>query len=228
MTELDLPTLAKRSFDLFVAHPLTFLILASPLVLESLNYSIWSPAVDLPLSLGSTVLSQIVVAAIIYAAATAHWGETPKIGESYQATIRRIGPLLEFLARYLGSVILLSITVVGLPFAVRTLVRWIFGVQEVVLKDATAKTAISQSCKLVEGRWWQLAAVALLTIIPSTLPSIITWILLDTSSLAVIGVSIGIDLLIVPFVNIFWTLLFFQLRDRQEPTVVMRGDLQPA
>ena len=61
---------------------------------------------------------------------------------------------------------LLAITVIGIPWAIRLFVRWNFAIYAVMLNDQNAKAAISFSCDLVTGRWWQMAGLLLATFAP--------------------------------------------------------------
>ncbi len=54
----------------------------------------------------------------------------------------------------------------GIPWAVRQAVRWVFIPQVVVFEGLPARDALRRSSQLVRGRWWRTAAlVGLLTLI---------------------------------------------------------------
>lgn len=61
-------------------------------------------------------------------------------------------------------VVLLFLTIVGIPWAVRQAVRWVFIPQVVVFEGLRARDALQRSAELVRGRWWRTAVlVGLLT-----------------------------------------------------------------
>ena len=60
--------------------------------------------------------------------------------------------------RSLG-VLLLAMTVIGLPFAVWKLVGWAFVQQEVLFTDKSIRESLRGSSELVRGRWWRAVRV---------------------------------------------------------------------
>ncbi|MEZ5296509.1 MAG: hypothetical protein R2697_09660 [Ilumatobacteraceae bacterium] len=55
----------------------------------------------------------------------------------------------------------LILTVVGIPWAIRQLVRYQFVPQAVVSEHRDARSALDRSSDLVRGRWWWTAGVVL-------------------------------------------------------------------
>jgi hypothetical protein len=54
--------------------------------------------------------------------------------------------------------ILLSIIVVGIPFAIRRFVRWSLFAQTAMLEDGGARGALRRGRELVDGYWWRRSA----------------------------------------------------------------------
>jgi hypothetical protein len=54
---------------------------------------------------------------------------------------------------------LLFVSVVGIPFGIRQLVRYQLAPQAVMLEGADGASALSRSRALVHGRWWRTALV---------------------------------------------------------------------
>jgi hypothetical protein len=54
--------------------------------------------------------------------------------------------------------ILLSIIVVGIPFAIRRFVRWSLFAQTAMLEDRGARGALRRGRELVDGYWWRRSA----------------------------------------------------------------------
>ena len=59
--------------------------------------------------------------------------------------------------RAAGVVIGLAITIVGIPWAIRQLIRYQFMPQVVVLEGRDGRSALARSTDLVRGRWWYIA-----------------------------------------------------------------------
>jgi hypothetical protein len=209
----NIPVLARQSLSLYSAHPLQLVLIAAVgvpinfVVIQGgfLNF-IWQIA-----SLG---LGELVFAALIYAAATARAGAVPDVLQSYRIALSKLATLLELLIRQLGAALLLAITIIGIPFAVRILVRWFFGTQAVVLNDLSAKEAISLSCRLVSGRWWRVAGTSLLVSVLFGGPAFAVFLAFGSSTASYVISSI-LSTIVRPFAAAFWTLLFLQLQDER-------------
>jgi hypothetical protein len=98
---------------------------------------------------------------------------------------------------------------------VRLLVRWYLAPQAVVLTNMGAKEAISRSCALLEGHWWQTAGYIVITLIPSILITAIVaaW---PPGELVSALVRSAFSVLILPLIAAFWTLLFLDLPETVE------------
>lgn len=118
------------------------------------------------------------------------------------------------MARQLGAILLLAITIVGIPLAIRIFVRWFLGTQGVVLRGLDAKDAISLSCHLAEGRWWRLALLMLLVPLLIAGPSIAAFLFLGYPGS--LTVSIPLTFALAPLLGCFWTLLFLNLEERTQ------------
>ncbi|HET7121502.1 MAG TPA: hypothetical protein VFI17_09685 [Solirubrobacterales bacterium] len=117
------------------------------------------------------------------------------------------------------SLFLLALTIIGLPFAIYKFVAWIFVKEEVLFEDRSLRGAMHGSSALVRGRWWHtvrvaafLAAVGIVTGPALTLALVFT-------SLPLIWINlIGsfIYALLIPYVALGETLLYFDLQARAE------------
>ncbi len=81
---------------------------------------------------------------------------------AYRRTFRRLGDLLSGLARSLGFVALLLVSIVGIPWGIRQLVRYQFLGPVVGLEGVGGQAALDRSSLLVRGRWVHVAGVVLL------------------------------------------------------------------
>ena len=203
--------LLRKSVSVYVHYPLPFAALASINVALGLA----TPRDYLLLELWTLALllvGNVIGACQTLAAASVSRGYGPRIVDSVRIASRKLKDVLEFTIRHFGAFILLLMTVIGIPWAVRIYVRWFFGLQAIVLDDLTAKEAISESCRLVERRWWSVALVLFLTFAAFAGP---VWILSigwpDSAAYPFVRIALGLT--VGPVVAIFWTLLFLGLQE---------------
>jgi len=212
--EFDIPHLMRQAIRIYAAHPIPLILIALvdlPLRVIVVDAGLWLPVV----AVASVAIGDIVFATLTYATATARRDSTVNPLTSYRIVLAKLITLLELLVRQIGAFFLLLITLVGIPFALRLLVRWIFGIQGVVLNDLNAKDAISHSCGLAAGRFWRLAGTMFLVFalfyVASGLAAWIVWGWeTSTESSIVTGV---LSTLLQPLFAAFWTLLFLRLQD---------------
>ena len=215
---MNVPALGRRAFSLFLSHPLQFLSIA--FVVVPLQAATLAADDDLWWWLSfpvSKFVSELVMGALTVAAATAASGGTPSFAGSYGVVLRRFRSILGVTVRYFGVVILLAMTVVGIPFAISRLIRWFFGIQGVVLRDLQAPEALALSSRVVMGLWWQIFGTIMLV---ASLVSVFWWAPLLLSwpfevrmvIWSVVGVTVW------PLVVSFYALLFLQLCERSENT----------
>lgn len=161
------------------------------------------------------VVPGIVFGALVVAGNDANNGITPSFRRGYASVLPKIGILTEYAVRYFGAVGLLTIGIVGIPFAIRTLVRWVMGTQAIVLDDLNAKEAISYSCRLVKGIWWRIVGTILavfLMLAPMEATFVILWWPYSVESILIGAV---VNLVIGPALALFWTTLFLCLESRR-------------
>lgn len=160
------------------------------------------------------VAQQVVYAALVYAGAS--FSDMTTIAaadtlEAYRTALRKLRDIVELFIREGVAASLLTITVVGIPWAVRLFVRWNFAIYAVVLNDVNAKGAISFSCDLVTGRWWQIAGLLFATSAPGVLISLAVLLITQTTLTSAVFWVIY-SLLVTPLIATFWTLQFLELR----------------
>ena len=81
---------------------------------------------------------------------------------AYRRTFTRFGDLLRALIRSVVFVGLLLVSVVGIPWGLRQLVRYQFLAPAVALEGLGGQAALDRSSQLVRGRWFHVAGVVLL------------------------------------------------------------------
>ena len=143
-------------------------------------------------------------------------------------------------------ILLLSVTVIGVPFAIFFWTRWGLYAQAVMVEEASAKGALKRSSELVKGSWWRVFGITLAILL---IYIVIDYILITSSTLifALSGVAseinlfemirrviwephgeiegilhllhaihTAIDALITPITALGYTVLYFDQRVRKE------------
>jgi hypothetical protein len=168
-------------------------------------------------------LSQPIGFAIVGGAVTAYMrflveGEPGGMREAYRYMYGRLGRLVgaELLAIFLAA--LLVITIIGIPFAFYFYFAWQFVQQEIIFKNARMRAAFSGSHEIVRGHWLRtVAMIGLLTLLAVVAGPIlgIFLIFLNFSPVVVNLIGSVVYGLLIPYVAIGRTLLYFDLEARE-------------
>ena len=109
----------------------------------------------------SVAVSTFVVAGLAYASAHVYLGREITPGAALQRAWQRFWT-------YLGSLILwslvvggLTVTIIGIPFAIYFSVRWGLYSLPVLFEGTTARNALRRSTELVKGTWWRVFGIML-------------------------------------------------------------------
>ena len=117
------------------------------------------------------------------------------------------------------GIILLALTIVGLPWAIWKLVGWAFVQQEVLFTDKSLREAFRGSSDLVRGRWWHaVRAIVFFSLITVVAGPVLTFALIFTP-LPLVWINLLGSLifaLLIPYVALGDTLLYFDLQARAE------------
>ncbi|MFN8160837.1 MAG: hypothetical protein U0R52_07320 [Solirubrobacterales bacterium] len=111
----------------------------------------------------------------------------------------------------------LVLTVIGIPIAARKVVDWLFVQQEVLFRDRSVRDAVRASSDTVRGSWWWALRVALvLWVLSLVVGPVLTFALIFANlSLPLINlIGSVIFALLIPYLAIAGTLLFFDLEER--------------
>jgi hypothetical protein len=175
----------------------------------------------LALALGSasTIVATVIVqAAMAEAVDRAARGDEPRAGEAYAAVGAHGRALAWSTIRIVVVVALLSITIVGIPFAIVYAVRRTVTPQAVVVEDVDAVGALDRSRTLTRPRTWQVFWVAattnLLTALVGPLLGVVVLLAWSPGLRVVNLVSSLVYAVLMPFAAIVLALLFYDLRLR--------------
>jgi hypothetical protein len=169
------------------------------------------------------VVMPIVAAICIYALHQIAAGERPPAGQVFVAGFEAFTPLfgavvLAALGIALGFILLI---VPGIYLAI----RWYLVPQAVVIEGARGAGALARSSQIVQGHWWRTLGLVVLANVAIVIPGLI--LVLPFSAIAestdravwqLIGSTIATSVT-TPFVALFSTLLYYDLRARHEESV---------
>jgi hypothetical protein len=167
---------------------------------------------------GGLFASVIATAAVAVILNEIDAGRRILAGQAYRRVLRRLRPLARAMAAEILMVVLLTITVVGIPFAVHRFIRWSLFAQASMLDDFSATESLRRSSELVRGRWWRTFGFTLLvdTLAALSGPLLgVVLLLLTDHSLNFINLAAAlIYSFTVPFAAIQLTLFYFDLEAR--------------
>jgi hypothetical protein len=120
------------------------------------------------------------------------------------------------------GVLVLALTVIGIPFAAWKLVSWSFVQQEVIFTDKGFRESFRASSELVRGRWFRTARVVIVFYVVGVAAGPILTFALIFTALPLIWINmIGslVFALLIPFVALGETFLYLDLgvREEEEP-----------
>ena len=141
---------------------------------------------------------------------------------AYGLVFARLWTLVGASLRLLFHILLLSITIIGVPWAIQRMVRWLFIHQAVIFDHTSAKAALSYSAHAVSGRWWRTLGIAILITIVVQVPGQLVGAIFG---LAPVYISSTVTALmtaaLLPLGVIAMTLLYFDLKLRKESDVAL-------
>lgn len=159
-------TLYRNHFHLFFKISLVYFVIGFVIDKISVYFVITRPPSDLPIItiytlIPSLLLSLFVVGGLSYASAQAFIGRDITSGDALRQTLRRYMPYLGGFIIYLLVVVGLSITCIGIPFAIYFGVRWgLYGLP-VLFEETPAMGSLRRSTDLVKGTWWRVCGIML-------------------------------------------------------------------
>jgi hypothetical protein len=173
------------------------------------------------------LLLVIVTPAVVQAVGDIVEGRSPGVRRSFREGFARIPDLVWTLARGGLIVLALTVSIIGLPWAVNRSVRWMFGSQAAVLGGIRGKTALDDSATAVRGRWWQAAVngavLAFIGAAPGVIVALLLLILARFPVDAANSVASLVFALAQPFAIVGLTLLYLRWRGQPVAMATRRG-----
>jgi hypothetical protein len=161
-----------------------------------------------------------VVAAVVVAFVRGlERGQSPGFVAAYRWMLDRFWRVV--LAQLAASLLVfaLALTVVGIPIAIWAYVAWQFVQQEILFEDKSIREAFRGSARLVRGHWWETVRVAGFLWLLSVVAGPMLGFALIFTALPLVWINaLGslVFALLVPFVAIGRTLLYFDLAVREQ------------
>ena len=147
--------------------------------------------------------------ALIHAVSEQSLRRTISIGRAYRFAWRRLGAMIGAMILAGLAILGMSITIVGIPFAIYFGIRWIFIWQAALLEGVGARAALSRSSDVVRGDWWRVVGIIFVV---GIIVGVISAIL---GIIPIVGSIIG-SILSTPIFIAAATLLYYDLRVRKE------------
>ena len=150
----------------------------------------------------TVTLSIIGMGGIVIGSAATYLGENVTIHSVLQRTIDRFWQLLGCFLLWCLVIGVLTVTIIGIPFAIYLAVRWGFFLGTILFEEPFMSSALKRSSELVSGMWWRIFGMLLAILLLSTMVH------------AIIEISIGLVLIAtnlvseIDFIDVFeWGLL---------------------
>lgn len=171
-------------------------------------------------AVGRTLATPVASAAVIAFIRDVERGRTAGFAPAWTEVWRRLWRLIavELVATFL--VILFSLSIIGIPYAIKKFVDWQFVQQEVLFEDRSILAALHGSTDKVRGHWCHTAAGASALWMLSQIPGPVLGLAFLFTTLPVSTVNLigsAIFVLVIPYVGVGRTLLYLDLAARHEP-----------
>ncbi len=166
--------------------------------------------------LQQALLFLVVTPAVIQAVGDIRAGRQPGVWQAIRESWRNMLGYIWTSLRNLIVVVLLFITIIGIPWGINRSVRWLFGGQAAILTGTRGKEALAQSSDAVKGNWWQAAANSALFAFVGSAPGIgvalLALVLLRAPLDAANSLAALVFAVAQPFAIVGMTLLFLHWR----------------
>ncbi len=147
---------------------------------------------------------------------------------AWRAVLRRFWRLL--FVQWLAGLLVLALlfSVIGIPYGLKKFIDWQFVQQEVLFEDRSIRDAMRSSTHRVRHHWWHTGIYSGILWLISQIPGPVIGFALLFTSIPVVDVNLVgsvIFALLIPFIEIARTLLYFDLgvRDEEAPAAAIAG-----
>ena len=192
-------------------------------VLLSVSYAV------IVMAIATLLASVIKTGALTYGTSVQIIGRPIDVAAAYSFAVGRFSTMVGAAALSYLIVILLSITIIGIPVAILFSVRWFFIMQTASLERCGPTGALARSSDLVRGNWWRVFGIMSLILITFGIANGIVGSVLGL--IPYVG-PVVTAILFAPVLIIFQTLLYHDLRLRHDgselyTSAVLDRELKP-
>lgn len=213
-----------RHWRTFVAMGLTTILIVGAIVGVAALISLATGRVDSGLSIslpsvGRSLGFAAAAGAVIAFVRDLDRGDRTGFVLAYREMFARFWRLIigQLLASFL--VLLMAVTVIGIPFAIWKFIGWQFVQQEILFEDKSIREAFRGSSRVVRGHWLRTLRIAGFFWLLSVVAGPVLGFALIFANLSLTWINIIGSLvfaLLAPYVAIGRTLLYFDLQERRE------------
>jgi hypothetical protein len=168
--------------------------------------------------LGGAIASVVTTAAVAATLREIDTGREITAREAFGRAFDRARPLAGAALRNYAVLIVLSVTVIGLPFAIYRFIRWSLYAEACMLEDRSGADSLARSSELVQGRWWRtFGFTAFVDILAAASGPVIGVVLLLVTDRSLNFINIAgsfVYTVTVPWAAIALTLYYFDLQER--------------
>jgi hypothetical protein len=177
---------------------------------------------DVVQAIGHPIGYAVVAAIVIVFMRNLERGQPTGFVASLQGMLERFWRVVlgQVAANFL--VLLLALTIIGIPFAIWKYVEWQFVQQEILFRDKGIRAAFRGSTQLVRGNWWRTVRIAGFLWLISIVAGPVLGFALIFTPLSLTWANLAgsvVFALLNPYVAIGRTLLYFDLAARQQEAV---------
>jgi hypothetical protein len=180
---------------------------------------------DLAETLGPPIAYTLVAAIVIVFVRELMRGRRAGVRDSLRGMLARFWRVVAAQLMVTFALLLLLLTVVGIPIAAWKYVSWLFVQQEVLFTDKSIREAFRGSSELVRGRWWHTVRVAGVLWLLSIAAGPILGFALIFADFPLFWINVigsVVFALFIPYVAVGQTLLYFDLQVREEEEPVSK------
>jgi hypothetical protein len=220
-----------RHWLTFVGMGLTSILIVGAIVGVAALISLATGAIDTGISIslpavGRSLGFAAAAAAVIAFVRDLDRGQPEGFVLAYREMFARFWRLIG--GQLLVSILtlLLAATIIGIPIAIWKYIDWQFVQQEILFKDKSIRDAFRGSTKVVRGHWWRTLRIAGFFWLLSVVAGPVLGFALIFANLSLTWINIIGSLvfaLLIPYVAIGRTLLYFDLQAREEGATELKG-----
>ncbi len=174
-----------------------------------------------------------VLTAVIHAASEIRLGRKTSVTEAYFGGMERYAAVIRVSLLLFVALVLICITIIGIPVAVYLGIAWALAVYVAVIENEGAFASLQRSRELVKGNWWRVLGVTFLVglivilvqfifAIPSVLLNMPVQFLGSTSTASASAITMSTifdtigTIVTGPIIYLACLLLYYDLRARKE------------